>query len=271
MQMVAAAKLKRAQDRAQAAAPYADRMQNMLKSLAKSVVSGDSVPELISGRDVSNPIELIVVVSSDRGLCGGLNTNLLKSMFKHIDAIERDGKVAKIYIFGKKAYDVLSVTHKSKIIGYVEGLSKKPTEYADIESITNELIQLFDSGEFDSCTIMYNKFASVISQVPTSQQIIPLKVEEESEDVQEGESLYEFEPSEAEILDDLLPRNITVQLLHAVLENSASEQGARMTAMDNATRNAGEMIKDLTLEYNRTRQAAITTELIEIISGAEAL
>lgn len=270
MQMVAAAKLKRAQDRASAAAPYADRMQNMLRSLAKSAISGDSAPELITGRQAENPTELLVVVSSDRGLCGGLNTNLLKIMHKHISKLENESSNVKIFVFGKKAYDILSITHKEKIIGYVEGLSKKPVEYSDIETVTSQITKLFGDREFDKCTIVYNKFESVISQVPTLQQIIPLAVEDTS-DEKVLDSLYEFEPSETEILEDLLPRNITVQLLHAILENSASEQGARMTAMDNATRNAGEMIKGLTLEYNRTRQAAITTELIEIISGAEAL
>lgn len=275
MQMVAAAKLKKAQEKAGSAAPYAERMQNMLSSLAANIMAEEALPELLTGRkDVENQQELIVVISSDRGLCGGLNTNLLKLAEQKIREVEAKGGQAKLYIVGKKAKEVLSLYHKEKIIGYIEGLTKGQVSYREVQSIASEIVTRFDKKEFDSCTILYNKFASVIAQIPTTQQIIPLSIEQEESNAKSEENqqaLYIFEPSQSKILEDLLPKNITVQLLHAILENAASEQGARMTAMDNATRNAGEMIKDLTLVYNRTRQAAITTELIEIISGAEAL
>jgi F-type H+-transporting ATPase subunit gamma len=266
MKLVSASKLRRARDKAEAAAPYALRMERMLTTLASNV-SKDSAPKLLIGNG-KDKVHLLVVISSDRGLCGGFNTWLLKAVRNKIATLEREGKEFKLLCVGKKGYEGLKSQYKDHIIGKIEGISKKRViPFDDAAEQAKNIINMFEADEFDVCTIFYNKFVSVISQVPTAQQIIPLHIESASE----GGSVYEYEPSEATILNDLLPKNISVQVYHAFLENSASEHGARMAAMDNATRNAGDMIKKLTLVYNRTRQATITKELIEIISGAEAV
>jgi F-type H+-transporting ATPase subunit gamma len=267
MKVVSASKLRRAKEKAEAAAPYALRMARMLTTLAGNV-SKDSAPKLLvgSGRD---KVHLLVVVSSDRGLCGGFNTHLLKAVRNKITALTSENKEIKLLCIGKKGYEQLKSAYKDKIIGRIEGISKKRAiPFEDAEDQAKTIIKMLENDEFDVCTIFYNKFISAISQEVTAQQLIPLNVENSNEG---NNSVYEYEPSENAILADLLPKNLAVQIYHAFLENSASEHGARMSAMDNATRNAGDMIKRLTLVYNRSRQAAITTELIEIIAGAEAV
>lgn len=268
MKMVAASKLRRARESAEAAAPYAERMEKVLTTLASSV-SDTNAPALLVGNG-SDKTHLIVVISSDRGLCGGFNTHLVKAAKTKIESLKADGKIVKILCLGTKGYEQLKNLYASDIIDTVEGLTKaKKISYDDVNAQVDRINKMFVEGEFDVCTIFYNKFISAINQEVTEQQLIPLDLGdvEKTSDT----SVYEYEPSEAEILNDLLPENLNVQFYHALLENTASEHGARMTAMDNATRNAGDMIKSLTLVYNRTRQAAITTELIEIIAGAEAV
>lgn len=272
MKMVAAAKLRRAQERAEAARPFSERMERMLGTLASNIASPENAPALLAGRFengvAKNGSHLVIVLSSDRGLCGGFNGSIAKGARSYIRKLQADGKQVKVVTIGKKGYELLKTQYGKLIIDRVEGIGRKPVAYAEAEEIAQKLIQQFNGGEFDSCSIIYNSFVSVISQVVTYQQLIPLEL---PKDVEKTEAVYEFEPSEEEILERLLPQNIAVQIYHALLESAASEQGARMSAMDNATRNAGEMIKKLTLVYNRTRQAVITKELIEIISGAEAV
>ena len=274
MKMVSASKLRRARERVEAAAPYVARMERMLVTLAGSVDKA-SAPALLvgNGRDQHH---LLVVVTSDRGLCGGLNTTLMKAVKRRIVELTDQGKQVSLFCIGKKGKELLGYQFKSLIIHEIEGISKqKIIPYTDIEAQAKLIREFFEAGTFDVCSVFYNKFVSVISQKATEQQLIPLPVSSaapEQTAVQSGsKAIYEYEPSEEAILETLLPTNLSVQLFQAVLENAASEQGARMTAMDNATRNAGEMIKKLTLIYNRTRQATITKELIEIISGAEAV
>jgi F-type H+-transporting ATPase subunit gamma len=267
MKVVSASKLRRAREKAEAAAPYAARMERMLTTLAGNV-SKDSAPKLLvgSGKD---KVHLLVVVSSDRGLCGGFNTHLLKAVKNKISQCRSENKDVKILCIGKKGYEHLKSAYKENIVGRIEGISKKRAiPFEDAEEQAKTIIDIFENAEFDVCTIFYNKFISAISQEVTAQQLIPLNVEKAADN---NAAVYEYEPSEGAILTQLLPKNLAVQIYHAFLENSASEHGARMSAMDNATRNAGDMIKKLTLVYNRTRQAAITKELIEIISGAEAV
>jgi len=269
MKVVSASKLRRARERAEAAAPYAERMERMLATLAANA-NKDSAPKLLvgNGRDQKH---LIVVVSSDRGLCGGFNAHLLKAARAKIAKLKAEGKDISIFTIGKKAYDQLVLSNKQEIVDSVDGISKKKAiPFEDASDQTAKIISMFENNQFDVCTVFYNKFISAISQQVTEQQLIPFDLPDAGQG-SASDSVYEYEPSENQILDDLLPRNLAVQLYNAFLENSASEHGARMTAMDNATRNAGEMIKGLTLVYNRTRQAAITTELIEIIAGAEAV
>lgn len=267
MKMVSASKLRRAREKAEAAAPYSERMARMLSALASNI-SKESAPKLLVGNG-SDKVHLLVVVSTDRGLCGGFNGHITKAVKREISKIESSGKKVKLFTVGKKAYELLRHSYPEKIVHHVDGISRKKTqEFSDALAQSNKIIEMFENGEFDVCSIFYNKFVSAISQIVTKQQLIPLQLEKEEKT---SDSIYEFEPSEGGILNELLPKNLAVQVFHAFLENSASEHGARMTAMDNATRNAGEMIKKLTLKYNRTRQAAITTELTEIISGAEAL
>lgn len=269
--MVAAAKLRRAREQAEAARPYAEGMERMLQGLASSVPAGADGPPLMSGSGKSDT-HLIVVATSDRGLCGGFNSSIVRAVRKRVRELQLEGKKVKLLYVGRKGYEQLNHEFNSLNIGKLDVLKKKLT-YADADVVTQEVIKRFEAGEFDVVTVVFNSFKSAISQVVTFQQLIPLKMDVVSQDAEGGKALmpYEYEPEEEQILADLLPKNLGVQIYKALLENAASEQGARMTAMDNATRNAGDMIKRLNLKYNRTRQAAITKELIEIISGAEAV
>ncbi len=267
MKMVSASKLRRARERAEAAAPYAERMERMLVTLASNV-SKSSAPQLLVGNG-KDDVHLVVVVTTDRGLCGGFNTHVTRAARHKIQALKHAGKTVKIFCIGRKGYDLLKGSYSKDIIEKVFDISKKrQIPFSDSENQATKIIKMFEDGEFDVCSVFYNKFLSAIAQKPVEQQLIPLSMEGKE---QKADVVYEYEPSEEKILADLLPRNIAVQIYHSMLESSASEHGARMTAMDNATRNAGEMIKKLTLVYNRTRQAVITKELIEIISGAEAI
>lgn len=267
MQMVAAAKLRRAQEGAEAARPYAERMETVLGNLASGVANSPSAPRLLGGTG-RNETHLLIVASSERGLCGGFNSTIVRLARAHAQRLLAEGKTVKILTVGKKGREQLRRDYGKYIIGHVDLGEVKRLGYVNASSIANEVLTRFDAGEFDVATIFYNRFQSVISQIPTARQLIPAVFEAGgSSEV----SLYEYEPEEEAILADLLPRGIATQIFTALLENAASEQGARMSAMDNATRNAGDMIDKLTIQYNRSRQAAITTELIEIIAGAEAL
>ena len=266
MQMVAAAKLRRAQDAAEAARPYAERMNAVMGGLASGLAGSDSAPRLLAGTG-NDQVHLLVVMTAERGLCGGFNSTIVRLARQRIAELTAQGKTVKIMTVGKKGREQLKRDHAKLFVAHVDLSEVKRIGYDNAQSIARDLIQRFDAGEFDVATIFFNRFQSVIAQVPTAQQVIPAVFE----DGGEASALYDYEPSEEEILADLLPRGVATQLFTALLENAASEQGARMTAMDNATRNAGDMIERLTIEYNRTRQAAITKELIEIISGAEAL
>ena len=272
MKMVAAAKLRRAQEQAEAARPYAERMDRMVRSLAASLPSREGAPKLLAGTG-ADATHLLVVLTSDRGLCGAFNSSIVREARRQITRLLGEGKEPRILCVGRKGWGQLRRDYEDRIIDTIEDVGRKSLGFDDARAIAERIQDMFDRGEFDACTLVYNRFRSAISQIPTSQQLIPLVVSEGEEaetDVASG-AAYEYEPDEMEILEALLPRNLGVQVFRALLENNASEQGARMTAMDNATRNAGEMIDDLTLNYNRTRQAYITKELIEIISGAEAL
>jgi len=266
MQMVAAAKLRRAQDAAEAARPYAGRMNAVMGGLASGLAGSDSAPRLLAGTG-SDQVHLLVVMTAERGLCGGFNSTIVRLARQRIAELTAQGKTVKILTVGKKGREQLKRDHAKLFVAHVDLSEVKRIGYDNAQSLARDLIQRFDAGEFDVATIFFNRFQSVIAQVPTAQQVIPAVFE----DAGEASALYDYEPSEEGILADLLPRGVATQLFTALLENAASEQGARMTAMDNATRNAGDMIDRLTIEYNRTRQAAITKELIEIISGAEAL
>jgi len=272
MKMVAAAKLRRAQELAVAARPYSERMERMLTSLAGASGGAGSVPLLAgSGKDETH---LLVFVSTDRGLCGGFNINLMRRVRREVRQLQGAGKQIKIFCIGRKGAALVRREYPSMLIGRVEDIARPVPSYDKADEISRQLADMFEAGDFDVCTVIYNKFVSALTQVVTPQQLIPFSAPVvEGEDVAEatGGASYEYEPSEEDILAELLPRNLAVQLYRAFLESFASEQGARMTAMDNATRNAGDMISQLTLNYNRTRQAFITKELIEIISGAEAL
>jgi len=266
MQMVAAAKLRRAQDAAEAGRPYAERMNAVMSGLAASVKGSDSAPKLLAGTG-ADQTHLLVVMTAERGLCGGFNSTIVKLARTRIAELQAAGKTIKILTVGKKGREQLKRDYEDLFVGHVDLSEVKRIGYANAQDVAKDVLTRFDAGEFDVATIFYNTFQSVISQVPTAKQIIPATFEEA-----EAESaLYDYEPSEEGILEDLLPRGVATQIFTALLENGASEQGARMSAMDNATRNAGEMIDKLTIEYNRSRQAVITNELIEIISGAEAL
>ncbi|MHA7876008.1 F0F1 ATP synthase subunit gamma [Roseivivax sp.] len=270
MQMVAAAKLRRAQDAAESARPYAERFNAVMGSLAASVGDSDSAPRLLRGTG-SDQKQLLVVMTAERGLCGGFNTNIVKLARTHAKKLKAEGKDVKVLTVGRKGRDQLKRDMGDALIGHVDLSEVKRLSYPDAQNIAKDLLARFDAEEFDVATIFYSKFQNVVSQVPTAQQVIPADYDTEGGEEQGSGPLYDYEPSEEEILADLLPRGVATQIFAALLENAASEQGARMSAMDNATRNAGEMIDDLTIEYNRTRQAVITNELIEIISGAEAL
>ncbi|KAA9008268.1 F0F1 ATP synthase subunit gamma [Histidinibacterium aquaticum] len=270
MQMVAAAKLRRAQEAAEMARPYAERFNAVMAQLAKSVGDSDTAPKLLSGTG-KDDTHLLVVMTAERGLCGGFNSNIAKLAKARADELLGQGKTVKILTVGKKGRDVLRRTHSEYFVGNVDLTEVKRVGYENAQEIAQDVLDRFDGGEFDVCTIFYSIFHNVVSQEPTAQQIIPADFEADEGEEQGTQTLYDYEPSEEEILADLLPRGVATQIFSALLENGASEQGARMSAMDNATRNAGEMIDKLTIEYNRTRQAVITNELIEIISGAEAL
>ncbi len=268
MKMVAAAKLRRAREQAEAARPYAVALEKMVQALAAGVSEGADAPKLLSGTG-KNQTHLLIIATSDRGLCGGFNSTLVRASRRHIRLLQAEGKKVKLLFIGRKGYEQLHLEFQNNIVGKLDVLKKKMA-YADAEIVVADVLSRFDAGEFDVATILYNKFKSAISQEVTWQQLVPLSVDA-SKAVDAATASYDYEPEEGEILADLLPKNLGVQIFKALLENSASEQGARMTAMDNATRNAGEMIKKLNLKYNRTRQATITKELIEIISGAEAV
>ena len=268
MKMVAAAKLKRAQDSAEKGRPYSEKMNNVILNLSKGISDKESAPKLLSGTG-EEKVHLCVVMTSDRGLCGGFNTNIIKKAKSFFSKLAKEEKDLKIITVGSKGNDQLKRAFGKKIIENISFKNSKNANYFDAEKVGKTIIEKFEKEEFDICTIFYNQFKNVIMQIPQAQQIIPLNTEKVNEN--ELEDSYEFEPDEDEILNNLLPKNISTQIFKAMLENSASEQGARMSAMDNATRNAGEMVDKLTIEYNRSRQAAITKELIEIISGAESL
>lgn len=272
MQMVAAAKLRRAQSAAEAARPYAARMEAVLANLAAALKGREGGPPLMVGTG-KDDIHLLVVCTAERGLCGAFNSAIVRLAREHINRLLADGKGVKILCVGKKGFDQLKRQYSPLIVDTIEFRGVRQLSFEHAEKVSEKVRALFAEGAFDIATLFFSRFKSVISQIPTAQQIIPASVpaEEASAEDALGGAVYEYEPDEAEILADLLPLNITVQIFKALLENAASEQGARMSAMDNATRNAGDMIGRLTLNYNRTRQAMITKELIEIISGAEAL
>jgi F-type H+-transporting ATPase subunit gamma len=267
MQMVAAAKLRRAQDAAEAARPYAERYNKVLAGLAQSVAGSETAPRLLAGTG-REQVHLLVVMTSERGLCGGFNSTIVRLVRQRIERLRAEGRTIRILTVGKKGREQLKRDYSDLFVGHVSLAEVKRLGYADAEGVAKDVLGRFDAGEFDVATIFYNRFQSVIAQVPTAQQIIPAVFEAGAE---AGSTLYDYEPTEEAILADLLPRGVATQIFTALLENAASEQGARMTAMDNATRNAGDMIDRLTIVYNRSRQASITKELIEIISGAEAL
>ena len=269
MKMVAAAKLRRAQENAEKGRPYSEKMNNIILNLSNGISDKESAPKLLIGTG-EEKIHLCIVMTSDRGLCGGFNSNIIKKAKSYFKKILDDNKTLKIITVGSKGYDQLKRTYKDYIIEKISFKESKNINYFDADKVGKIIIDRFEKKEFDVCTIFYNQFKNVITQIPQEQQIIPLKASEEKKD-SSFEDNYEFEPEEDEILSNLLPKNISTQIFKAMLENSASEQGSRMSAMDNATRNAGEMVDKLTIQYNRSRQAAITKELIEIISGAESL
>jgi len=267
MQMVAAAKLRRAQESAEAARPYATRMADVMANLARAAADAADAPALLAGNG-KDKVHLLVVATSERGLCGGFNSSIVKLARAHAEKLLADGRTVKILTVGKKGREQLKREYEDMMIGHVDLSEVRNIGYVNAQDIGSDLLARFEAGEFDVATVFYNVFQSVITQVPTQMQLIPADVPEAEGDTT---AFYEFEPDEEEILTALLPAAMTTRIFSALLENGASEQGARMSAMDNATRNAGEMIEKLTIEYNRSRQAAITNELIEIISGAEAL
>jgi F-type H+-transporting ATPase subunit gamma len=265
MQMVAASKLRRAQAAAEAARPYAERMGTVLGSIASAVAGGGSAPKLLAGTG-KDQVHLLVVCTAERGLCGPFNSSIVRLARERANGLGGQGKDVKFLCVGRKGYDQLRRQFAKQIIETIELRGVKQMGFEQANMIAKKIVALFDEGQFDVCTLFFSRFKSVIAQIPTAQQVIPPVFEKA-----ETSAVYDYEPEEEEILADLLPLNLTVQVFRALLENAASEQGARMSAMDNATRNAGEMIRKQTLTYNRTRQAMITKELIEIISGAEAL
>ncbi|WP_375459161.1 F0F1 ATP synthase subunit gamma [uncultured Enterovirga sp.] len=270
MQMVAAAKLRRAQMAAEAARPFAERMATVMTNLSGGVTIGPESPHLLAGTG-QDQTHLLVVCTAERGLCGAFNSSIARLARDHALRLMGQGKTVKILCVGKKGYDILRRQFGQQIIDLVDLRAVKQIGYGEAEMVSGKVLQLFEAGEFDVATLFYSRFRSVIQQIPTAQQIIPLEIGTGTADLVANEAVYEYEPDEGEILANLLPRNVAVQVFRALLENAASEQGARMSAMDNATRNAGDMIKKQTQIYNRSRQAMITKELIEIISGAEAL
>ena len=270
MKMVAAAKLRKAQENAEKGRPYSEKMNNIILNLSNGISDIESAPKLLVGTG-EEKVHLCVVLTADRGLCGGFNTNIIKKSKAYFEKILAEGKTLKIIAVGSKGYDQLKRQYKNYIIENISFKDSKNVNYFDAAKVGNIIIEKFEKKEFDVCAIFYNKFKNVITQIPQEQQIIPLNPDSKEDKENISDSSYEYEPDEDEILSNLLPKNISTQIFKAMLENSASEQGSRMTAMDNATRNAGELVDKLTIEYNRSRQAAITKELIEIISGAESL
>ena len=268
MQMVAAAKLRRAQDAAEASRPYSERFNSVLASLASSVGNSDSAPLLLRGTGKQD-VHILIVMTAERGLCGGFNSNIAKLARSHAAKLKEDGKKLKIITVGKKGRDALKRDLGEYFIEHVDLSEFKSIKYINAQGIAKALLARFDESEYDVATIFYSKFVNVVTQIPTAQQIIPAIFDDQSST--SDKAIYDYEPDEETILADLLPRGVATQIFAALLENGASEQGARMSAMDNATRNAGDMIDKLTIEFNRSRQAVITNELIEIISGAEAL
>ena len=268
MKMVAAAKLRKAQENAEKGRPYSEKMNNIILNLSNSITDKENAPKLLVGTD-NEKVHLCIVLTADRGLCGGFNTNIVKKAKFFFEKIESEGKSLKVITVGSKGYDQLKRIYGNQIIKKISFKDSKVANYLDAEIVGKEIIELFRKNEFDICTIFYNQFKNVITQIPQEQQIIPLKSSKVKENAVDDN--YEFEPEEDEILSNLLPKNISTQIFKAMLENSASEQGSRISAMDSATRNAGELVDKLTINYNRSRQEAITKELIEIISGAESL
>ena len=269
MKMVAAAKLRRAQESAEKGRPFSDKMNNIILNLSNSISDKENASKFLVGTGKNN-VQLCVVITADRGLCGGFNTNICRKAKSYFEKILKEEKTLKIFTVGSKGHDQLKKIYGSYIVEKINFKGFKKVTYKDAEKIGSKIIKLFKESKFDVCTIFYNKFKNVITQIPQSQQIIPIQNEQNKKE-KVTDNFYEFEPEENEILDNLLPRNISTQIFKAILENAASEQGSRMTAMDNATRNAGDLVDKLTITYNRSRQAAITKELIEIISGAESL
>ena len=274
MQLVAAAKLRRAEEAARAARPYSERMEAVLGNLAASMADNPGAPRLLAGTG-SDKRHLLIVATSERGLCGGFNTSIVRLARQYVDRLLAEGKEVQILTVGRKGRDQLRRLYSRNLTGPVDMTQVRQLQFADAQRVARQVLDMFDAGQFDVATVFYSRFKSVVSQIPTAQQLIPaaLPAGRGAEEITKslGGAVYEYEPSEEDILRDLLPRNIAVQIFKALLENAASEQGARMSAMDSATRNAGDMIDALTMQYNRTRQAVITKELIEIISGAEAL
>ena len=273
MQMVAAAKLRRAQEAALAARPYSERMNQVLVNVAGVLVGNDGAPKLLAGTGKQD-VHLLVVATSERGLCGGFNSSIVKIARAKAVSLMNDGKTVKILCVGKKGHDAMKRQFSQQIIELIE-VREKRVGFANAEGVGTKVLDMFEAGEFDVCTLFFAEFKTIMEQIPTALQLIPAQIDADTEaetPASNGPSAcYEYEPDESEILEVLLPRNVNIQIFRAMLENAASEQGARMSAMDSATRNAGDMIDKLTLTYNRSRQAKITTELIEIISGAEAL
>ena len=273
MQMVAAAKLRRAQTAAEEARPYSERMAKVLANISAGMANdgefSDGASPLLAGTG-SDKVHLLVVATAERGLCGGFNSSIAKMAREKARQLKADGHQVKFYMVGKKGVDALKMEFADAMVEKITFREVKRMQFVNAETVGSKILEMYDNGEFDVCTLFFSEFKNVMTQIPTTLQLIPTIPPEKSDD-DAGDIYYEYEPDEEEILNDLLPRNISVQVFRALLENGASEQGARMSAMDNATRNAGEMIDSLTLSYNRQRQAQITKELIEIISGAEAL
>jgi F-type H+-transporting ATPase subunit gamma len=270
MKLVAASKLRRAQEQAEASRPYAERMSDMLANLSASVADVEGAPPLLAGTG-RDDVHLLVVATADRGLCGGFNSSIARGARNRIRELRGAGKQIKVLCIGRKGRDMLRREFGPLIVETIEGIGRRRLEFAEAVAVGERLERMYEAGEFDVCTIVFNRFRSAISQILTFQQLIPVEAARIDQETGDARTVYEFEPDEQTILTELLPRNLAVQIYRALVENAASEQGARMSAMDNATRNAGEMIDRLTLFYNRTRQAQITRELIEIVSGAEAL
>ncbi len=274
MKMVAASRLRRAQEAAEAARPFAERMERMIAGMVEGLGSMEGAPPLLAGTG-RDDVHLLVAMTSDRGLCGGFNASIVRSVRQQIAELDSAGKTVKVLCVGRKARDQLRRDHGDKIVDTFEDIGRTAVTLEDARKVTARIVELFDAGEFDVCTVTYNRFVSAMTQIVTPQQVIPVSIEEDAggEEAASGviPAATEFEPDDDVILKVLLPKNLEVQILHGLLESNASEHGARMSAMDNATRNAGDMIDALSLQFNRTRQAKITSELIEIISGAEAV